>query len=570
MQRTGINPEIAQEMFDSARNAAAVGQSQFFTPLPFARTMAEGLPRTRHSIIDLNCGAGHLLHACCPDPEVQPNVYRNTDLGLFGLDIDPCRSPKLGRDGFNLTLYTRPIHRITADLTAAYPLFKEVAFEGDLFVLNPPYSLQWSRERLALLGESKLPAVRSAFNYSADPANMNPNSIMPKGCIDSSIASILIALDLCSRAGEGMAIVNNRTAERLIFAAGAPFGSLLEHIWARVVIEGNPMTDRTDCNFQHDEAAKYETAVIYFAASHTGGPMRDCECRPGDPRMPTAQAPPRYGRHGLTIHYGSEIRVADKWQAVHEELKARAAANQRPKFHVALGLDGLIQSNLSNFEGYSVKINKAEAARLHKLTGQQPMQLVMQRAGRDEVLHVIDKGGWSVEPALRAAITEAIRSYHAARAPLVPLRKIQRLGYLEEQDNIECIQNLCPRSSGSCPDILFHAGRTYPLRTQTACVIRTQKKPNAMTGDLETLEFKGEELATFLDIDGREYCFMDAKLMNDTHTAVADNRRMPRGARPMGPPIDFTLQQLCDHFVIPEVPDVATVHPEKFQASMAE
>ena len=107
-------------------------------------------------------------------------------------------------------------------------------------------------------------------------------------------------------------------------------------------------------------------------------------------------------------------------------------------------------------------------------------------------------------------------------------------------------------------------------RTQTACVIRTQKKPNAMTGELETLEFKGEELATFLDIDGREYCFMDAKLMNDTHTAVADNRKMPRGARPMGPPIDFTLQQLCDHFVIPEVPDVATVHPEKFQASMAE
>jgi len=33
--------------------------------------------------------------------------------------------------------------------------------------------------------------------------------------------------------------------------------------------------------------------------------------------------------------------------------------------------------------------------------------------------------------------------------------------------------------------------------------------------------------------------------------------------------IDFTLQQLIEHFTIPDVPDVATLNPERHQRNLA-
>jgi hypothetical protein len=52
MQRTNINPEIFQAMLDCAPNAAAKGQSQFFNPTDFGRSLTlpgrrlPGAPRT--------------------------------------------------------------------------------------------------------------------------------------------------------------------------------------------------------------------------------------------------------------------------------------------------------------------------------------------------------------------------------------------------------------------------------------------------------------------------------------------------------------------------------------------
>ena len=63
MQQTNIAPEILQPFFESAANAADKGQSQFFTPLELGATLAQALPKVRPNLVDLNCGAGHLLQA---------------------------------------------------------------------------------------------------------------------------------------------------------------------------------------------------------------------------------------------------------------------------------------------------------------------------------------------------------------------------------------------------------------------------------------------------------------------------------------------------------------------------
>lgn len=233
-------------MFESAANAAEKGQSQFFTPLVFGKHLAEALPRIRPTILDLNCGAGHLLQASVGEKTVR----------LLGADIDPCRG-KTVEGGTAI-----PFQRITYDATLLYPLLKEIGFTTDLIVLNPPWRLFFYRDRLAPLAESSLPSVRQAFKEIEDG--------IPKGTIDSTIAMLLIALDLCTVYGEGFLIANNATLERLLFKPGAPHDAIIKHIWARLVVPGNPMTGIENCQWREDE--QFQTGVIYFAREHTTGP----------------------------------------------------------------------------------------------------------------------------------------------------------------------------------------------------------------------------------------------------------------------------------------------------------
>lgn len=119
---------------------------------------------------------------------------------------------------------------------------------------------------------------------------------------------------------------------------------------------------------------------------------------------------------------------------------------------------------------------------------------------------------------------------------------------------------------------IFITGKKYPLRTQTTKVTRRATKPNSFTGEPEELEFTGQELAILIEgEDGEEYCFMDGKLLKAKNTTL-DNCKKVRAsasryvAKPgPGDVIDFTTEQLVRHFVIPEVPDVASVNPEGFK-----
>jgi hypothetical protein len=131
--------------------------------------------------------------------------------------------------------------------------------------------------------------------------------------------------------------------------------------------------------------------------------------------------------------------------------------------------------------------------------------------------------------------------------------------------------------------LIFRAGQKYSIRTQTVQVTRKASKPNSFTGDLEELEFSGQELAIFIADKVRdpshpkeeltEYCFMDGKL-RDANTTIAEarqqkNRRRRRWERePDAVPIDFTLQELADHFVIPDVPDVAANNTNAYRANL--
>jgi hypothetical protein len=560
MKKTNINPEILQTMLESAVNAADKGQSQFFTPAAFGQALAAALPKPRPGLIDLTCGRDDLLQAAA-----------NPTTHLLGADIDPCRPrPKDPPRPEGL-----PVSRVTRDLTRLYPLLVDLNARFDCLVLNPPWRLFWHRDRLAALAESDCPAVRNAF-AAAEPTD---GGGCPRGAIDSTIATLLIALDRCTLYGEGLLIANNATLERLLFVAGAPYAALAQHIWLHLKIPGNPMTARADCNFQHDpadgDAAAFHTGVIYFALDHTTGPKHFTA--PGISTSTSGTLD--FGLGTLdsyrTYRQGAELRsvhnahddVLELWQAIKERCAEEAGARPRVPYNLWLTVGGRIKADLSRYEVHSGKTDKREAARLFALRDKAPMELVLQRAQRDELLHVAGPASrWKVHPELLAAVQRAVTDYHAARAPLYPLPEIQRLGYLDEQDSIRCTADL---------DGVFTAGQTYPLRTQTVPVTRRVKKPNGFTGEDEDLEFTGQELALYLKTgladDAPEMCFMDAKLKNDplTRVGTAEQQKVSRFARytpkPENQTINYTLQDLVTHFEIPEVPDVATVNPDGYK-----
>ena len=263
-------------------------------------------------------------------------------------------------------------------------------------------------------------------------------------------------------------------------------------------------------------------------------------------------------------------------------------------YNLWLNVGGVIRVGLSRFEQLSTKLNKKEAERLNNLDGKTPMELVLQRAQRDELLHVSQQGGWRVDPALTAAITKATQDYHAARAPLYPLPEIQRLGYLDEQDTIECredLELLVGEGAQRRTKVIYRKGGKYSIRTQTVIVQRSVETPNPFTGAREELEFTGQELAiiiadTVIDPAGgavsgpakqevAEYCFMDSKLKTDPTVSVtiAKRGRQRNGEEIMmagqgEQKVDFTLQELVAHFLIPEVPDVATCQPEQYARNL--
>ncbi len=290
--------------------------------------------------------------------------------------------------------------------------------------------------------------------------------------------------------------------------------------------------------------------------------------------------------------YNTVEETVPRWKALAERARSMRP-NAPPQYHLTL-FGNEIRVRLGLFDSAMVKVNcelAQFAERLAALDGRNPLQVVMQRDERAFILGLCKENAemlksenlksdsefqhvsmsasqrfpWTVDPALRAAVQAAVAQYNAIRAPLVPLPKIERLGYLDENDDILCVQDLGD----------FRAGVRYPLSTRSIRFTRTTTKPN-IRGEDEELELSGQERAVIIKSDSpstpstksktpstesNESTFMDASLR-------APNVEV--GEKPGAEVVQFTLQQLVDHFDIPEVPDIATTDPVRYNNLIAQ
>jgi len=545
-------------MLGSASNAAQKGQSQYSTPIDLAARLAQDLPAYRPVIIDLTSGPGQLLAGA---------ANKSTEK-LLGIDVDPRRAQKseLLKVAPNLSVAAE-FSFIQSDLTLLYEPMRQIDFQADLFALNPPWSLNWHASRLEGLAASEVPAVAKTFKA------LLPNAECK---IDSTLATLLIALDRLSCNGEGMLIGYTSTLDRLIFADNAPAAMLVQHIWRKEAIPNLISPDWAKDVNSWNESPFAAATVIYFSAAHESGPT--------DGQRPRFL--PRLSG------YNCRQDTVEQWKALAERAQAMLPGAP-PKFHLSLR-GNEIHVRLGLFDTALVKVNRdlaKTAERLNDLDGRNPIQVVMQRDERNFILGLLKSGAeWTVDPALREAVQAAVAQYNASRAPLVPLPKIQRLGYLDENDDILCTQDLwfpsdklesinaktrndssfiIHHSSLGPKGILapvFRAGVRYPLATRSIRFTRTQIKPN-FAGEDEELELSGQELAILISPtppraeEEGHYCFMDGAL-RAPNVKIGDDD----GANV----IHFTLQDLVDHFDIPEVPDIATTDPARYNAFVAQ
>ncbi|HEV2327623.1 MAG TPA: hypothetical protein VGY56_02415 [Verrucomicrobiae bacterium] len=530
MHKNQIAPSVIQDVLESAANAAEKGQAQWHTPLPWAQILALPLVRYRTAIADLSCGNGQLLAGASKRAE------------LLGCDIEKTT------DGI-----------VQADITKFYSLLRAVNWKCDLFVLNPPWDLHWYKSLrtatvgtstgLAALAESHVPAVCRAF-VAHDPR-------IGRDAIDSTIATLCIALDCCSEYGEGFLIANEATLKRLIFSPAAPYRMLAGHIWAHLTVQGNICQTKGRSDFV--------TGIIYFARAPQSKPFKTHCSSFESAKVMCEQLKSRrleFRKGPEATSYMHTKNCADLWQAAADEYKARTSP--LPHYNIWLDENGIIRTFLSLFDEHSGRVSKDEAAGLYALSGRKPIHLVVQRAQRKALEAAVNRTLWRVDPKLQEAVKVAVTEYNNVRAPLYPLSKIQRLGYLDEQDEIQCVKNLS--KSGFTH---FEAGKSYALRSTTVAVKRHGEKVN-LEGEMDAVEWDGQELAFFItDCYGVEQCFMEARLRDkDTEVNLLPaNHTGKWGKKDLGDrcPINFTLQELVTHFHIPDVPDVATLDPQRYQ-----
>lgn len=561
-----------QDVLDSAANAASKGRAQYFTPLPLAEALATALPHSRQCVVDLTMGNGALL--------IGSGAFK-----ALGLDIDSRLARKPAKAQGEWTC-------ITADLTKAYPLMAEANWQADLFTLNPPFSLQWYRDRLAALAESECEAVREEFARHKSPT------------IDSTLATLLIALDRCTARGEGYLICNANTAKRLFDQS-----PLKRHIWLWLTLpEG----------IFENIALDFPTAILYFARSHNSHSSQNShdsqepfllDCPSAEPAVIRSYLGniirQRYIlRRGVSISSSVEFNpdTAPILRAIGHEIQR--SARPASDFNIWLGIDGTIQRHLTPFQHCSRRIPKEKAKRLNDLQGRTPMALVVQRHTRIALIEAIHSDLWRVDPKLVAAVDKACKDYNANRAPFYPLNDVQRLGYLDESETIVCRKSFGTDKDGNGP--IFLAGNSYPITCSTETIERSEQRTN-LAGESEDVTLSGQELAITVTVDSdknkdKGYTFRpiypEKKLLarkiahryadqyqitlsdNTTHWAsgqtpeeaaakcieqVKLNREKYNAASTNRMFELKPLDLLLEHFVIPQVPDVAETDPERYQ-----
>ena len=513
MRKQSLHFDNLGEVLAASPDSLKRGQQQFETPLEIATVLCTLLPNKRITILDLQCGHGNLLRA----------AINKTTEHLFGIDIDPTAKISIPKTEIQRESPCES-HLLHADIGQIFPMFSEVNFKFDLAVLNPPFSLRWAASNF-----SSIPGIEDAARAASFGSTGNRRG----PTIDSTLATYLMALDRMSTTGEAMMICNEATALRLI----APREEA-RHIWLWLTLP----------NFFSSTIQDMKIAVIYFAKDHHAAEPHKLQFEKCPSALDLSGINRKQLISGQTIDTnrwlssGQEHRLTvNPFDAVAGEWKRQKdEENGKREWNIKLANNGRIQTWLTPFDRISGRVPVELVEELQKLHNKRPMELVVQRDQREALKRATEGNVWRVSPELAKAVTDAIESYNSQRAPFIRLNPVQRLGYLDESDSIECIGNGL---------IGFSKGKSYPLRSETIENVKIEIRKRPETDSKERVEITGLELLfTVRDDHDQWHAFTQHEI---EHRSRIDHYH--------------ELTELLENFNIPNVPDVAEARPTLYQ-----
>jgi hypothetical protein len=472
----------------SATNSHLKGLQQYFTPPDWARALGAALPGLRRTIADLHCGSGSLLAGLAND----------STRDLLGLDLDPAAG---------IRKVTTPAgepqrHFAHGDVLDLFPLLADAEARFDLLALNPPFSLQWPADLL--------------------PAPLRKGHLGGKS-IDSTLATLRMIPHLLTERGEAMMIANQSTLERLHRESPEDFDKAW--LWADLP------------TFFPSTNAALKIGILYLAAGHEGGPEQRPLITPVTPdQLDTALHKARmelFKAPCIEEPWNACTDSWKRWEACTDEMERRrdpSASNA----NILLSTDGRLRTWVSAWQEASVTVPAHLRDFLRRINRQHPLALTIQRSTRAALQEALDSGLWTIADEAAEAIRHALAEFERDRAPLAPVTPVQRVGWLDDAEELRCSSDFGP----------FTAGTSYPIETETVEWRRTRIRPRYQAGirSEEEVTVKGTDLRISLVLpDGSKVPFM-WNPDSECHS----------------------LEDLAKHFDLPEVPDITVLRAEDY------
>lgn len=421
-----INPMhdmmIEGDLKASLHNARK-GQQQYQTPEVFAQAMAMLLPpRLCATVLDPHCASGRLLS---PFKQYGNAVLFGSDIDTRAIDSNQSEKLKL------MYCHCVKFHKILKD---TFPDKKPVCI-----VANPPFGLKFK----------------------------HGDTVM-----DSTEWTWMFIKDMLRPRGAGYMIANADTIERLrihedpwvyCYSTFAP-ETIFEGADVRigVVHYVNRQFALMNREVIHWDITKETSIFNKPHANYHSAIANSYECRIAAQKV-KAILDAAYGQWSNEPQQVYKTYDVFDINLLRNVVKEENTANT-PKFNVYLNEEGMIRTYLKALD--SVRISKQEAVKLARLEGCHPYTLVTEKSTRDLLNEFINRKIFTISPAAKEAIEDALKQSVIHSAPIMPPTDFGLVAYADEEDALVAkIDSAAGQSPRSAPH--FVKGKSYKLSTLT-------------------------------------------------------------------------------------------------------
>jgi superfamily II DNA or RNA helicase len=141
------------------------------------------------------------------------------------------------------------------------------------------------------------------------------------------------------------------------------------------------------------------------------------------------------------------------------KLIIREEGLDRPKYNIYLNKEGMLRTYLSTRA--QIKIDRDEIAQLSRINNCHPLTLTTERETRKLLQTYLSGGVYTIEPAARKAIADALAEVASLACPIRPVTEFELVAYTDEEEELKCI-GLDPTGK-----IRLTVGKRYEVRTGT-------------------------------------------------------------------------------------------------------